>query len=552
MPTISPTAGELVWTGSEPVVDASVTVSTTEPGTWTAGIYETDGTLVYDLTGEATLGVITQQINGWGSTDVMVPKTNTAALAAWKPWKRELHLYRNGVLQFGGPFDNGFDRSASNGAVKLTASSWERHLSKRRREVPEAEGINLLKNPRFDDDLAMWSSDTGTPPALDALTETGTQAAQLTNGDQISQGVYKTDFLRGIQYTLRLSVRVWLSSDCTDGPLFQLRDESRAGGFGGDPRRTTGYIIPSTPREAWTTIAVDLAGPYDAPNVTRFVADLFWAGSGEINVDHVHLGVIGLAEILADNYGDDLPTELTKPAPINLVQLSENLIRAQEDLNFGWDTGQVALFAADQGSPQLLWEVLSSLTDIGGLDVGIVGTRYVRTVRVWPSGRGVDRDPDDVIDFGNDKSARLILCHVDTVTDVDRTCEDYTQQSQAGSGVNDLMLTGQDGVNGVAVDSTRFDGWKLQDVRSAPSGITDRDWLNAAAEATLDAEPRLAPVTFTDVRGGFIDAVRLGDRVRGIVSDAGYELDAIWRVMERRINPNTDRMDVTTKWWSES
>lgn len=550
MPTITPTVGELVWTGSEPTVEAAVTVNTDEPGVWTAGIYEPDGTFIYDLTGIAIFGIITEQPNTWATTEVLVPKTATAALAAWKPWSRELHIYRNGVLEFGGPFDNGVSRSASVGHVKLTASSWERHLSKRRREVPEAEGINLLKNPRFDDGLAMWPSSTGTPPDLDALTETGTQAAQLSSGDQMAQGVYKTDFLRNVQYTLRLTVRVWLSSDCTDGPLFQLRDESRAGGFGGDPRRATGYIIASTPREAWTTLAVDLAGPYDAPNVTQFVADLFWAGSGTVNVDHVHLGVIGLAEILSENYGDDLPAELTKPEPINLVQLSENLIRAQEDLNFGWDTGQVALYAADQGSPQLLWEVLSSLTDVGSIDVGIVGTRYMRTVRVWPSGRGVDRDPDTDVDVGA-STVKLVLCHVDTVSGVDKTCEDYSQDFQAGSGVNDLLLTGQDGVTGVATDSTRFDGWKLQDVRSGPSGISDRDQLNAAAASDLDREPRQAPVTFKEVRGGFIDVVRMGDRVRGVVSDAGYELDAIWRVMERRINPNTDRMDVTGWWWSE-
>lgn len=548
MATISPTVGELVWTGSEPIVATAPTVSTIEPGVWTAGIYEPDGTLVYDLTGEATLGVISEQLNAWATTDILIPKTNTSALAAWKPWARELHLYRNGVLEFGGPFDNGMNRSSSAGAVKLTASSWERHLSKRRREVPEAEGINLLKNPRFDDGLAMWSSDTGTPPALDALTETGTQAAQLSNGDQISQGVYLTDFLRGIQYTLRLALRVWLSSDCTDGPLFQLRDESRAGGFGGDARRATGYITPSTPREAWTTIAVDLAGPYDTPNVTRFVADLFWNGSGTVNVDHAHLGVIGLAETLGETYGDDLPAELTKPQPINLVQLSENLIRAQADLHLGWDTGQVALFAADQGSPQLLWEVLSSLTEVGDIDVGIVGTRWVRTVRVWPSGRGQDRDPDTVIDLGGDKTARLILCNTDEISGIDRTCENFSQDSQAGTGVNDLMLTGQDGVNGVAVDPSRFDGWKLQDVRSGPSGLTDRDQLNAAAASDLAREPRQAPVTFADVRGGFIDVVRLGDRVRGVASDGPFELDAIWRVMNRRVNPNTDRMDVST-WW---
>ena len=529
MPTIAPDRGRLVVRSPEPLVYAAPIGSGVEPAVWTCGIYDRDGGLIYDLTGIATVGPVIQRLNEWDSTDVTIPKSATAALGAYRKWSRELHVYRNGVLEFAGPFDGGFRARGSDGGRQKSASGLERYFMIRTRFLPQAEENNLLKNPDFTRDWSDWTR-TGAPTLDATLSETASQSAELVDGDRIRQGLYFTDFLRGASYVLRLLVRVWVSADADPGPVCTLYDNSVLGA----ERSAVGYVTADTPREVWTSISVDLRSPYIAPNVTQFIAEGRWDGAGTVNFDHLNLGVVALDDVLADLYDDVAP--LPGPPPIDLVQIGRNMVRENRDLNIGFSAeGFAQILANDAGAPKLVWEWLHQVTDGGTIDIGIEASRYVRTFRMWPNRRGRHIDSDEVT-----------LCP-SWVEGLDRNCIDYEWSGNAG-GVSDLTVTGPDGMIGRAIRPDRFDGFKVQDVRAAPSGYTSTDQLDTYANGEIDRQPQEPPLILEGIRGGLIDTVRLGDRVRAVVVDCDVDIDRWWRVTERRLLPSTGRWDATLTW----
>ena len=525
MPTLAPDPVELLLTIPDPIVYAAPVGSDSDTGTITLGVYTRTGALIYDLTGEADLVNISEQLNEWATATIRVPRANTAALAAIEPWTTELHVYRNGVLEFAGPFDNGWRRSGSDGVRTISASDPSRYFAKRTRILPNSEGENLLQNGNFADDWRAWSHTTGA--TLDSGLFEDVQSVELVNGGSISQLYACTDFLKGSPYQVRLSLRVWIDSAAVSGPIATVRDISTVG----RESSATVYVTDSDPREAWTTVTVDLWGPAETPNVTLLTVEALWADDAPVNVDTVTMSVIGWSDLLDALYG--IKQEATTPDPVDLVKLARSLVRRNSDLNINFSTGTFSMFIDDQTSPRLAWEWLSQLTDYGTIDIGMVMSRHVRTFTVWPSGRGVDR------------SETVTLTPNDTDTERPRNCVDYDWSGQPGSGRNDLAVTGSDGLVGRWTELSRFDGFRLQDVRGAPSGYTDVSQLNEYAKGELRRDPEFPSLTLKGVRGGLWDTVRLGDRVTVWIDDYDVQIDSVWRVMERAYDGTTGLWDAT-------
>jgi len=179
-----------------PVVYAAPLGSGASPALWEAGVYDRYGTLLHALTvydastgtRECLLGKITRRVNAWATAEIWVVKTDADALAAIKPWTTELHIYRNGVLEFVGPFDRGRTRSTADGARKFTASGLERYFDIKVQLGDEVVEAGLLKNPTFAAGFDHWNH------APDATVSGGTVTLP-SMGSNVTQEIFLTDFL---------------------------------------------------------------------------------------------------------------------------------------------------------------------------------------------------------------------------------------------------------------------------------------------------------------------------------------------------------------------
>ena len=537
MPTITAPRDVATWGEAPPIVYAQPAARQPgdadfdDPGVWTGFIQTRTGEQTASLA-LANMGRIHRRKNDGASTSIDVDRHNTDVLDECKRWLREVAYYRNGRLMNCGPI-KGRKRSGSKGARTFDVGAVEDYLNKRVRLSPEAQVVNFFKNPRFDDDLANWTGRTPggvtspTAATLDGDSETGTQSAKLADGQSISQPLLFTEFQ--VAFTLEISARVKIEA-ATDPGQFITVDIP---GVSATPQFSSANIEATTPRDVWTTIRCQIAvDGTTQPQIAVFPAFHGMSG-GDILVDHCTATIVGLEALLKDTYNLDVLPDATGPQ-LDQARIVANVVQgANSDLNLGVDapfTGQ--LMVDDKGQPQICWDVIKRMVDVGAFDISVDATRFTRTLRTHSPHRGSDIDAD------------VLTLTPHRVGDQPPTVVDYDDPEDTSDAVNDLFGTGDEGHFGRAIDLAGWEDFPLQGVRAAPSGLTDAQ-LDGWAATNLVKDPGEATaLKMTGVDGKWLDVVDVCDRVWVSIDDADCVIDERWEIVEMDIDPSNDTFDV--------
>ena len=538
MPTITAPPDTVSWSDPDPIVYAQPARRLPgdplfdEPGEWTGFIQTRTGTQTASLA-LANMGRFQRRKNDGHSSSIEVDRHNTVVLAECKRWLREVAYYRNGRLQCCGPI-KGRKRSGSKGSRTFDFGAIEDYLNKRVRLAPEAQVVNFFLNPRFDDDLANWTGRTPggvvapSTATLDPLdSETGTQSAVLVDGQSLSQPILFTAF--HVAFTLEISARVKIAEDVEAGQFITVDIP----GVSATPRFSSANIEASAPRGVWTTIrcTIEVDGTTQ-PQVAVFPAFHGLPG-GSIKVDHCTATIIGIEALLKDTYKLDVLPEATAPE-LDQARIVANVVQgANSDLNLNVDapfTGQV--MTDDKGQPEICWDVIKRIVDVGAFDVAVEASRFIRTLRTFHPHRGSDIDPE------------VFTLTPHWVGDQPPTCVDYDDPEDSSDAVNDLFATGDEGHFGRAIDLEGWEDFPLQGVRAAPSGLTDAQ-RDAWASTNLIADPGEATaLKMTGIDGKWLDVVDVCDRVWVSINDADCVVDERWEIVEMDVDPATDTFDV--------
>lgn len=524
----APATETITW--GEPVAVLGVGAASTEDGIWSALVCERDGTVVTPLSlyrvdtdtyRGLNLGKIKERING-GTTlsPLSLPKAwadlDEAALV-----ERELQVYRSGVLQFVGPI---LDLQADSKAGDLdgSATGVEWYLRRRLRGGYVPWSRNYIVNPRFDDGFARWIQ-TGTGISLDGDSETGTDSALLDDGS--SSSLAQTVLIDiAVRYQAVVEARVKVSATATGRGL-----EVTVPGVGGGDTFRSAPITSATPVGAWTslTVFVEIEGRVGARDLT---AEVFSATGGDVKVDHVSVTIFPITS---------LPE--SSPAPVPQVDqaqvIREAILAANRGLNLGVDcpdTGQLVDYQPDEDVDRFVSEVIDRYVKReNGVEWRIVATPATRTFTTYYPRMGVDHDPAEV-------TLRWV-----PEGDEPRNCSSYRIGWDGSEAVSEMTTVGDGDYRGVYQDPDAWGGLLLQSTQQAPQGtpLPDLEGLSRKALRAAADEVQALSVTVTD--GALIDVLKLGDRVLVVIDDLGVQVNAVYRIVERELDPSTDNMTLT-------
>lgn len=483
---------------------------------------------------QANVGRIRRTKNDGSRSSLAVARNDRDTLTECQRWMREVAQYRNGRLMFVGPITK--RRRNTKDAARVFDTEWVgAYLNKRAVLADEAAVVNFFLNPRFDDGLANWigrtpggveSPSTATLDPTDS--ETGTQSAVLVAGQSLSQPLLFTAFHTA--FTLEIAARVKIAALVDPGVLIGVTIP----GVSATPKYTSASIEATTPRGVWTTVTCTIA--VDGTTQPQIAVYPTFRGltGGTIKVDHCTATIKNLKTLLADEYslGDLLPDD-TAPQ-LDMARIAANLINgAGNDLNVGVDapiTGQLA--ADEKGQPQIRWDALAKMIAADAFDIGEHITRYTRTIRTFHPAGGRDIDPD------------LFTLTAESVDGRPPTCTLIDDDEDSTDLVNDLFATGPEGIVGRAIDTAGMDGFALQGVRAAESGLTTQAQVDGWAATNLIKNPGEAAVVKAEgIDCKWLDLIDVMDRVWVYDPDGWPDpLDEYWEIVEIEIDQPTDTM----------
>lgn len=507
------------WTGGTAVL--TVGTASTSDGAWEAFVTDRDGTIQATLD-RVNLGKIKERLNALPTLSLDVPKAFADAVEVERV-TREVQVYRSGGNpKFVGPI---LQRSADSGDGKMGhgASGVGWYLTHRLRGGYVPWSRNYIVNPRFDDGFDRWTL-TGTGITLDGDSETGTDSALLADsaGSSIKQTVL-IDL--ATKYQAVVEARVKLSASATTGRGLEV---SVPGVFSGDTFRAA-PVTAATPNGAWTTLlcVMNIEGRVGARAMT---VEVFDTVGDDIRVDHVSVTIYPITS---------LPESSPPPATqVDQAQIIRETIQAtNRDLYLGVscpDTGVLVDYKPDDDVDRTAAEIVDRYVKReGGLEWGIVATPTTRTFTTYYPRQGRDIDPAEV-------TLRLKAEGLEP-----RNCSDYRLSEDATEAVSEMTTLGDGDYRGVYQDPDAWGGLLLQAVQSAPQGtpLADLEGLSRKSLRTSVGEVQALQVTVTD--GDLIDTVLLGDRVLTVIDDLAVQVNEVYRVIERELDPATDTMVLT-------
>lgn len=525
----APATATVVLTEPAAVLDVGSVPS--EDGSWEAFVCERDGTVVtplslYRVDTDAyrglNIGKIKERINGGTSLSPLFLPKAWADLSDAELVAREIQVFRSGVLQFVGPI---LDLQADSGSPALdgSASGVEWYLRRRLRGGYVPWSRNYIQNPRFDDGFDRWTI-TGTGVSLDAESETGTDSA-LLDADSDSSISQRVLIDIAVNYQAVVEARVKLGASATTGRGLEV---SVPGVSTGDTFKQA-PITTATPNGAWTTLTavVNVDGRVGARDMTVEV----WSAAGDdVKVDHVSVTIFPITS---------LPESSPAP-PVQVDQaqvIRETILATNRGLNLGVscpDTGVDVDYEPDEDVDRFASEIVDRYVKReGGVEWRIVATAATRTFTTYFPRMGVDHDPEDV-------TLRFVAEGLEPCN-----CSDYRIGWDGSEAVSEMTTVGEGDYRGVFQDPEAWGGLLLQSVQQAPEGtpLADLEGLSRKALRAAADEVQSLSVTVTD--GSLIDVLALGDRVLVVIDDLGVQVNAVYRIVERELDPASDNMVLT-------
>lgn len=482
---------------------------------WTAFVTERDGTVVAEIT-DCNLGVISERLNGWPTFDLEVPKASAVA-ADLQRVVREVQVFRGGGNpKFVGPI---LQRNAdsNSGAMSLTCAGVGWYLS--RRLGSNYPNGNLFINPRFDDGFMAW---TNTGVTLDSFHETGTQSVEfagVSNGE-VRQTVAQT--ISG-KVTVMIEARVFVAIGASGSWRLFCN-------VSGAPTSAYTTIDAAGGAGAWRTVQVTLDVDMDTPTAYVY-GGIDTVGGTSMFVDRMGCFVF--------TYGTDevVEPELRQEAGDQVQHIRSVIQDRNAGLNLGVSTAptdQLVFWKPQADADVDAVEILNRYTKRdNGVEWSITATALTRTLTTWFPRKGRDIDAGEV-------TLRLVADGAEP-----RNCSGYSVGEDASEAVSEMTTLGDSLFRGISSDAAAWGGLKLQSLQQAPNG-TDRNDLEGISLRALRTSIGDTQVLTLDVDDGdLMDVIVLGDRVTVVVDDFDIQIDGIYRVVERRLEPKTDSMRLT-------
>jgi len=436
------------------------------------------------------------------------------------------------------------DGGSDVGDVKLTCAGVDWYFPKRN---VDAEPVNLLPNPGFEDDLTGWTTQAGVTATIETdLVLEGTKALRLTSSTDNPLGVISDAFhytsgrtVEELTFTVSFVLEEFLGPALLEGGIIVEASKPGSGGavVGGVNAISTALykIDATTPR-----------GVVIRPTLTiRIPARTTWAIS--VNLFGVKGSIVWdagyfVADRSITTDGLDGPVGFVDVARIVRLLANNTLTNAnnKSDLHIalelpgtGVKLSRTYLFSDHTALDQALAEFLDR-TDC--FDYAIRYTKTTRTLVLYPIASG----PGPLAGKGTDRSGTVTLAYGSAPV------AGYAPGIDGGSTVTQAAELG-DGSGGSreerwATDATPIGGTVLQEVNQAPPGtpLDSLGPLAAGVVAQQSAPPETIDVTIDRepvIIGGdpvvLQDLLEVGDIITLAIADGWWTFDGTWRIVQR-------------------
>jgi hypothetical protein len=330
----------------------------------------------------------------------------------------------------------------------------------------------------------------------------------------------------------RFTAEVWVGGSVPDDTVV-LRAFANPGGM--DPQQGDMVFARDLTRDTWTTAVIhttftSTSGAGGAPRTWYMGVGGGLAGPDDVVVREVS------AQVSPTSVGfDETETE------VELVPVWDTWMEAVgriSDLGISaWIDGSIAgVMEASWRRPDVsAAEAARQVVDTGYGECDFGLTPATRVCRCWVL-RGVEHDPED-----------LTL----TAADGGPVTAWGTLTSGLDTPITEWVVANDEGFTGSYHDTTRFGGLKLQAYSAAPTG-TAASALKARAERLgYTAVSALSEELTAEVEMSLVASLWVGDRVQVVIDDGPTQIDGLWRVRSKSVDPAKATFTVGLAPWVE-